>query len=365
LAQAVEQVFPDAAVECRDLLQDVPRWLRRAYPATYYLLVRHFPTLWGWCFELVDHPWVYAVIQPIRRLWNRFATRGFIRSLRQQPPDLIITTHFFPTDVVSACKEAGWLRSPLVVAVTDLYPHRFWLASSAEAYVFGTAEGARAIERWGLSPHCAHVLGIPIARGFSAVYDRRRLEQLFQLAPGRAVILVTSGGRTVGRFEQVVHALINLERVLPGRLQLLVVCGDDPRAVRRLQARAQQAAMPVRVFGFIETMPEAMAASDLIVAKAGGLTVTEALARGIPLVLYHVIPGQEGLNAQHVVGHGAGLIAPTPQRAAEAVRQLFEEPGRLEAMRKAAAALSHPEAASEIMRRVAKPLLMPSSGSDV
>ena len=115
--------------------------------------------------------------------------------------------------------------------------------------------------------------------------------------------------------------------------------------------------MPVRVHGFVETMAQFMAASDLVVSKAGGLTVSEALASGKPLVLYHVVPGQEELNARYVEEHEAGVIARRPGQAAAAVAGWLSDPGRLARMRGGAEALSRPHAARDIVERVMKPLV--------
>jgi processive 1,2-diacylglycerol beta-glucosyltransferase len=161
----------------------------------------------------------------------------------------------------------------------------------------------------------------------------------------------------VGRFERVVESLLLLEVVLPGRLQLLVVCGEDDATRMRLQQRSAPSAMPIRVFGFVDYMADLMAASDLVVSKAGGLTVSEALGRGLPLVLYHVIPGQERMNAQYVVQRGAAMIALRAVEVAAAVRRFLEDPGRAEAMRGAARALSHPNAAGAIVSDVLMPLV--------
>jgi len=356
IAQAAERALPSATVECRDLLDEVPAWLRRAYPATYYLLVRHFPWCWAWSFALLDRQPLYGLIQPLRRLWNDWAARRFTRALRADPPDLIVTTHFFPADVVSACKRRGGLPSPLVVVVTDLQPHRFWLGP-ADRIVVGTEEGFKAAVRRGAAADRLRVLGIPTAHGFRDTFDPATLQRQFGLAPERRTVLVTGGGSPVGPFEAVVEALRGLEDAMPGRLQLLVVCGYDAAVRQRVSERVRGSRMPVTVLGFIETMAQAMAVSHLIVTKAGGVTVTEALARGLPLVLYHVIPGQEQLNARYVVEHGAALLELQPLRLAQAVQRLFEQPERLEQMRVAAGALSHPDTAATIVSQVMQPLL--------
>jgi processive 1,2-diacylglycerol beta-glucosyltransferase len=357
LAQAITAALPQAEVACHDLLADVPAWLRRTYPNTYYVLVRRLSVAWGCSFALLDWRPLYRLAQPLRHLWNQWAARRFIRSLRTSPPDLILATHFFPADVVGGCKAAGWLQTPLAVVVTDLYPHRFWVATSAERFVVGTYEGLRTLTQRGIAPERVAVLGIPTAHGFQETFARETVLHRFGLTAARRTILLTSGSKPVGPFRAVVESLLALEEALPERMQLLVVCGHHPPMVEALQALVPKHRMPMAVMGFIDTMPQAMAASDLIVTKAGGVTVTEALARGRPLALYHVIPGQEQLNARYVVEHGAALLERRPHRLAAAVRRLFEEPQRLEQMAQAARGLGHPETAAAIVSQVVLPLL--------
>jgi processive 1,2-diacylglycerol beta-glucosyltransferase len=360
-AEAIAQEFagrhPGAGVRCLDVLTYAPEPFHACYAWAYLFLVRHAPWVWRCSYALLDWAPVYRLVQPLRRAWNLAVTRRFVALLRQRPPDLIVATHFLPADVCSAGRRSGWLRAPLVVVVTDLYPHWFWTAGAADAFVVATERSRRALERRGIPRERIHVLGIPIGPGFGRPADRRALAARFRLRPERHTVLVTSGGTTVGHFEQAVRALAALETELPGRLQLLVVCGEDADAKARLEAFAQRCPMPVRVFGFVGFMADLMAASDLVVAKAGGLTVSEALACGLPLVLYHVIPGQERQNAQHVAEHGAGVIALNAGEVAAAVRRCLTEPARLRAMAEAAVTIGRPDAAAAIVTRVLEPLL--------
>ena len=357
LAQAVTSRFPNAHVQCVDVLDWTPRWFRSGYAWSYLFLVRRASWVWKISYHLLEHAAVYQCVQPLRRAWNLLMTRRFVRWLSADPPDTVVATHFLPADVCSAGKRSGWLPVPLVVVVTDLHPHRFWISPECDAMVVSTMEAAVILQRRGLTPERIHVIGIPIARAFSRPEDRGTLQARFRLQPGRLTVLVTSGGTTVGQFERVVRSLLSLEAVLPGRLQLLVVCGEDAQAHHRLSGCAASSAMPLTVFGFIDNMAEVMAASDLIVAKAGGLTVTEALGRGIPLILYHVIPGQERENARYLASHGAAIIAPRPADVAQAVRRCVEEPRVLDGLQQAAAALSRPHAAEAIVAQVVEPLL--------
>ena len=241
--------------------------------------------------------------------------------------------------------------------ITDLHPHRFWLSAQVDAYVCGTQESAQAAVLRGVAPGRLHALGIPITPPVGATVSRRELAGRFGLEPHRQTVLVTSGGTTVGPFESVVDALLALEAATPGRLQLLVVCGEDGSALKRLRARGASSPMPMRVFGFTEEMPDLMAASDLIVAKAGGMIISEALGHGLPIILYHVIPGQEQRNARYVATHGAAVIALRPRTVASAAHHLLEHPEEMAKMRQAASALRRPDAAAAIASEVVRPLL--------
>jgi processive 1,2-diacylglycerol beta-glucosyltransferase len=358
VAEAAKARWPDADIHCCDVLAASTRWFHAAYAWTYLLLVRHLPTLWSVSYHVLDRRTGYRAIQPLRRAWNLWIARRLVARLRQDRPDLVVATHFLPADVYGAARRRGWLTAPLVVVVTDLHPHRFWIAPEADAFVTATPEGAAILRRRGVPPERAHALGLPVARAFASPPDPRALRRRLGLTTDRATVLVTSGGTTVGRFAHVVRALGACEVIRPGRLQLLVVCGENARAKRRLTRWADRQAMPVRVFGFVTNMAELMAASDLVVAKAGGLTISEAMSCAVPLVLYHVIPGQERLNAEHVARHGAALIARTPRDAARLVLDCcVEHPDRLATMRQAAAALDVARAAEAIVTEVIEPLL--------
>lgn len=357
IAQAVRAQQPSADVQCVDVLDYTPPGFREAYARTYFFLVRYLSWVWRISYALLDHDLVYRCVQPLRRCWNLWIARRFVTLLNAQPPDAVIATHFLAADVCSAGKLVGWFRGALVVVVTDLHPHWFWVSQEPDAIVVAAEESRALLQRRGIAPARIYVIGIPVGEPFGTTEDPAALRRRWDLAPERLTVLVTSGGTTVGRFEQVVHDLLALEVVVPGRLQLLVVCGDDTGTQQRLTEVARRSPMPVRVFGFVDYMAQLMAVSDLIVAKAGGLTVSEALARGVPLILYHIIPGQEQMNAHFVVRQGAGVIAESPHHVAEMVRQLVTDASRLEAMRQSARRLGRPNAAREIVARVVQPLL--------
>jgi len=275
--------------------------------------------------------------------------RRFLHLVRSLKPDAVITTHFFPTDVLAAAKRAGWLSARLIVVVTDLFPHRMWLVQEADLVVVASDEARAICLRRGIAAERIRVLGVPISQRFRLSCDRAAILQRCGLDGARRTLLVTSGGMGVGPIQHFVERLVVLEAIQPHGLQLLVVCGENDQLRQRLQRLGETASLPVCALGFTDAMHELMQASDLLITKPGGLTVMEALAVGLPMVFCGTIPGQEQGNADYVVRHGAGLKADQPDRCAATVLQVLEHPVQLQAMRSRALALSRPDAASQVV----------------
>ena len=124
----------------------MPPGLGRLYPAIYYLLVRHFSQVWGACFQAFDTGWLFRLIQPLCRRWNLFMARPFLEWTEQQAFDIALATHFMPADLFAALRARGALRAAVAV-ITDLHPHRFWLALALDCFVVGSTETAAAA-RW-------------------------------------------------------------------------------------------------------------------------------------------------------------------------------------------------------------------------
>lgn len=335
------------------MLSFVPPGLGRLYPAVYYLLVRRCSFIWSVCFQWLDIGWLRALVQPLRRAWNLFMARAFVAWAEAQGFDVAIATHFMCADLFAALRARGTVRMAVAV-ITDLHPHRFWLAPEIDLFVVGSDKTAALCRARGVPAEKLRVFGIPTARGFHAPVDRDAVLRRYGLDPARRTVLVTSGGTTIGPFEPVAQALLGLEAAMPGRLQLFIVCGENEAAARRLRIAARHSAMPAVVFAFTQEMAELMGASDLIVSKAGGLTVMEALSRGRPLVFYYAIPGQEEVNAQYVQRHGAAIRVRRPHEAVDAVRRLLEDRVLYDRAAAAARGLGRPDAAAHIIAAVAE-----------
>ncbi len=356
LAQAARERFPYAQVACVDALEGSRGRFAAVYESAYLFLVRYAPWLWRIGYHVSDTRFARRLTHPLRLAWNLWVARAYTAELKINAPDIVICTHFLPASILDYGRRKGWLSSRVVVVVTDWHPHQFWIAQAVDATVVSSAQAAQRLQDFGVEPDRIHALGIPVDSAFGRAADQRSLLKRLDLQEGRKTVLITSGGTIVGCFEPVVRALAALEATHAGRLQLLVVCGNDAVTRVRLSSVIAASGMPIRVFGFVDNMPELMAASDLVVAKAGGLTLSETFACGLPLILYHAIPGQEETNASVAVRAGAAVWAPSPAKVADAVRRLLTHPAEMDKLCQGARAMSHPQAAEHIAQQVLAPL---------
>ena len=243
-----------------------------------------------------------------------------------------------------------------MVIITDLFPHRVWFAEPAEAFVVGASPTYELCRQRGIAAQRLHLLGIPVSASFAAPLDREAALRALGLKPGRRTVLIAGGGMGVGPIAELVGRLLVMDADRAQRLQLIVVCGDHDQLRRSLDRLSRQARMPIRVFGFVETMAELMRMSDLLVTKAGGLTITEALATGLPLIICSVIPGQEQLNARYVASQGAAIMALRAPEVIDAIRRLLDDPAAVREMQERARALAFPRAAESVVERLILPL---------
>jgi UDP-N-acetylglucosamine:LPS N-acetylglucosamine transferase len=232
--------------------------------------------------------------------------------LKRFQPDVSLTTYPFFMAPLSACFALQKSCIPLLTVVTDLtHVHQVWFHDGADMCLVPSQETYEQALDYGLDSERVRVCGIPIHPEFSR-QDREPVEIRTEL--GWDVNLITAlvvGSKRVKNLMNVLNVLNHSG--LP--LQLILVAGGDEELYQQFQATEWH--KPTHIYNFIDRMPVFMRASDLIICKAGGLIVTEALASGLPLLIVDVTPGQEQGNADYIMEHGAGDLARTPLEALE------------------------------------------------
>jgi processive 1,2-diacylglycerol beta-glucosyltransferase len=158
-----------------------------------------------------------------------------------------------------------------------------------------------------------------------------------------------SGEYGIGKISKLCRQLIKLPS------QLIVICGNNKRLYRKVcELKKKSRARNLTIYGFTDRVRELMASSDLLIGKAGGITVSEAMAMGLPIIIYRPIPGQEIFNLDYLVNQGAALYARDRSDAVAKVRFLSENPVRLKEMKVKSLRIGRPDATAKICRHLAK-----------
>lgn len=350
-AQALEKAFRARGgcyVAHVDALAYVSKLFQRMYDKAYIGMVRRAPELMGLLYERTDQPWRH----PRQRLaLDRLNTQPMIRMLKRQQPDLCIATHFLPAEILAWLIAKKKLAARNAIVVTDYDVHALWLCQTVDRYYVGLPESAEYLARIGVAREKLRVTGIPVDPLFVKPVSQREARQKFGLDDEARVLLVAAGGYGIGPVEQLVKDLLELGRPW----QIVAIAGKAEKLRNRLEELAKGAGKlaggrpRLVTVGFTNEMDEYMAAADLLIGKAGGLTTSEALARGLPMALVEPIPGQEARNADHLLEAGAAIRCNNLPAAAWKIASLLDQPEKLAGMRRAASAMARPEAASRIV----------------
>jgi processive 1,2-diacylglycerol beta-glucosyltransferase len=352
-SEAIEQAFKEmsAARSVRhiDVLTLSNRLFRRFYSRGYVTAVQRFPTLWGKVYDYTDVPWQG---ERWRLAVEKLNLGPFIRMLEEERPDLIVSTHFMPPEIVSWLKAEKRLSCPQAVVVTDLDAHAMWLCRRYEHYYVALDETREHLAQLGVPRDAVTVSGIPIDPVFSRTKDRREVCEKHGLRPDVTTILISAGGFGMGPIEKVMKALLRLEHPA----QIIPICGRSEPLERRLEAIVSRVPaghhVSAKVVGFTREMDEFMTASDILVGKPGGLTMSEGLVKGLVFVISDPIPGQEERNTDHLLEEGVALRCNNLPVLAWKIDRLLDDPKRFAAMRDNALKLARPRAAFDIVEKL-------------
>ena len=352
-AEALEKAFKATAdgveVQHLDVLNYTNKVFRHLYSKAYIDLVNKIPEVPGWMYDRLDKPWK----NERRRLaLDKLNTRPFVKVLREYQPDMIVCTHFLPAEIVSWLKAKERLASRQAIVVTDFDVHAMWLCHHYEQYFVAIDEARAYLEVLGIPADKITVSGIPIDPVFAVHKDKQEMRRKHGLASDRTTILLSAGGFGVGSIESLIAALLNLQT----RAQVVAVCGRNEELKTRLDKLAArhtaQARVIIKPFGYTREMDELMVASDLVLGKPGGLTTSEALAKGLVFAIVNPIPGQEERNSDHLLEAGIGIRCNNLPTLAYKLNLLLGDQKRFAQMQRNTRRLARPNAAMDIVRKV-------------
>ncbi len=352
-ANAIEKelINQNAAEEIKniDVLEYTNPLFRRLYGKAYIEMVNSMPEVLGWIYDSLDKPWQ----NERRRLaLDRLNTQPFIKLIKREKPDIAICTHFLPAEIISWLRAKKKIDTKQAIVVTDFDAHAMWLAHNFEHYFVALDETKAHLAKVGIPAEKITVSGIPIDPVFAEKKDKLEMREKYGLDKDKLTIIVSAGGFGVGNIEHLLEALSELQT--PS--QIIAICGRNKKLKSKIDKLAIEKLNNERVkflpIGYTKQMDEYMSASDLIVGKPGGLTTSEALAKGLIFVIVNPIPGQEERNSDHLLEKGCAIKCNNLPILAYKIDKLVKNNKRLEMMRKNISSLAKIESTKILINKL-------------
>jgi processive 1,2-diacylglycerol beta-glucosyltransferase len=350
VAAQMSRLYPTAGIEIVDFMDEENPYLNTLVKETYLKMISLSPNVYDLLYRWSQAPRPYAKIE---NMVARAMKRTMMRLYRRYRPDIIICTHPFPCGAAAFLRRTHKIDVPLAAIITDFAVHQFWVYSEVDLYFVAGKELRDELVARGISAGRVFSSGIPIDPIFSAKVDPGLVSREFGLADSVPTVLVMGGGLGVG---PVLAAFQQLDSIA-SPLQIIVAAGENSLLRRQLEQAACLSRHPVTVLGYTHRVRELMAAADILVTKPGALTLSEALALSLPMVLFSPLPGQEADNAAYLAGHGAALLVGRLDLLGEVVTGLLSRPEALAAMRENASRLGRPQAAEQAAQIIGGRLL--------
>ena len=355
--EALEETARDFSLPVTLLHEDILNFtfplFKKLYNDLYFGLVNASPELWGYLYKKTNL--TRKKKSPLLKLFDHFNYKKYLETLHLLRPDAVVCTHFLPYAAIAGeLTKRGW-SIPFFVSTTDFDVHSLWIAPGIMHYYAATDESAWTIRSHGIDEFRISVTGIPIRSHFGIKVDQTGARKQLGLSTNKFTIMILSGGYGIGVLDDLVASIADfLGTYKKKQFQLLIVCGKNQALYDSLRRyRFPQNVTPV-LFKFVPFINQLMDCSELLITKSGGLTVSEALAKHLPMIIFDPIPGQEGRNAEYLTEQGAAMRAFSFQNLHYKLKMLIDNPERLRSMRGNAGTIAKPNAAHAIMLDVLK-----------
>ncbi len=307
----------------------------------------------GYLFSTKYTPYVYGKFynsiekhDPDSKLsWSRFAnsfvSRQFARYISRQEPDIVISTHPLAAVLMSTYKDKKLVDTKSVGIVTDFCILPYWDMANMDYYITANDLVKNQLIKKGVAPGRILPLGIPIDLKFAQKGDKSEARQKLAIADKMTVFII-SGSMGFGNTEKYIRALDDMDE----DFQIISVCGNNANMKNRIDNL--RTTKTIYNYGYVNNVDTIMDASDIIITKPGGLTVSEAIAKNLPMILVDPIPGQEDRNREFLINAGLASGASKITPVDEVVYQFIHYPQRQEQICHMQAILGKPNAAKDV-----------------
>ncbi|MEK3795421.1 glycosyltransferase [Paenibacillus sp. FSL R7-0204] len=251
--------------------------------------------------------------------------------VKQLKPDIIVCTHFIPGAVISRLKRLHpSLKAPLITVITDYDAHASWISPQVDRYLVSTPEVKAKLRRRGVAAFKIRVTGIPVHPSFWEQHGREDIQEQFKLL-SIPTVMVMGGGWGMMK-DEVVNAALTGWR---DKVQIVFCLGQNDKLLQEMKQDERFRHPNIRLLGFTREIDKLMEVSDLLVTKPGGMTCSEGLAKGLPMLFHSPLPGQEEENCRYFTAAGLGEPISSLDVVDRWMERLLNDYGNVRTARKA------------------------------
>lgn len=315
----------------------------------YLYLIRLLPRLYGFMYDRKNKKYT---LRGVKDWLNSTAAVSLKNTIDRLNPDLIVCTHAFPCGVLAEVKRKFGLKQKTVGIITDFVVSPFWIYPETDLYLTASPELKESLIERVVDEKKVFVTGIPIDPCFSASFCKEDTRRKLGLDSNLPLLLIMGGGLGLSPVEGVLDILKKIN--LP--VQAVIIAGKNKRLKFKLDEALQKYRKggnsglydkKIITLGFVNNIYEYMQASDLLITKPGGMTVSEAASAKIPMIITSPIPGQETRNAGYLKKKGAGLCVENESMLPEAIERLLKNKSLLQDMSQNISLIAEPQASEK------------------
>lgn len=347
ISSYLKENYTDIEVEMVDCIEYINKYINKVSTEAYKELAKKAPWLWKRVYKESKT----GALAHISTTTNKLMSYKLILLIKEFNPDLIISTHPFATQMCANLKKKDEITCKLATIMTDYHTHPQWLVLYKYMdYFFVSNEQMKTdMVAEGVNDQTIFVTGIPVSERFLKPLETQPIYQYFNLDENKETILFFAGGEFgLGRNTtfMVLKAIIRLFK----DTQVVAISGKNKKMNKKFAELVENtnSGNRIKILEYTDKVPELMRISSIVITKPGGLTVTEALASHLPLIIINPIPGQEEENAQFLVDNEVAIWIKKEDNIARALKNLYRNKDTFVKMKENTYSLAKPYATSEI-----------------
>lgn len=282
--------FPNASLQKVDVLSFSHRKFEKVVRNIYLKCIDSWPKIYKHIYERL----VYPSTSPTYLKWfEALLHNTTLHLIFQEQADLIVCTQAYPSFVLSRLKEQGKVKTPVINVYTDFFINEIWGYKGIDYhFVPDHLVKNELLEKHRISGERIIVTGIPVDESFTYSYRSVRKKTPYQ-------ILISGGNSGLGDIIKLLKRTVNCSEFV-----FLVLCGNNKQLFKKLMSWGLE---NIRPFSYIASSKEVSSLydqADAIITKPGGVTISEALQKRLPIFVYSILPGQEEVNLRHLESQG-------------------------------------------------------------